>query len=966
MRVIEFVGRTEELRQLQERRQEALAAQGSVVLVRGEVGVGKTRLVKQFASLARGDGVAISEGRWYESRQPAYVGFRECLLQLLQQDPVRTSINPDDPYVRNLVRLGEEFAEALGLDATGLADSEEPYGLWRGVDIVLRAAARAAPTILVLDDLQWADQGSLELLGFLGRDVAEMRLLIVAAYREDDVDGQHPLMKTVWDLRQSRSLAVLNLHGLRKEETATLAEHVAGARVDGQIMEPLYELTQGNPLFVEEMVRHLVSREAASPARAPDSLVALLGKDIPEGIREVMARRLSVLTAECQYFLQLAACVGRHFDFSLIGQVEELSQPALLALTTEAIQASIVEESTPGLFFFSHPLTREVVYNGIPAPGKMATHQRVAMALEAQYGSTATAHAQEIAHHLVSAGSLADPRRTAVYCVEGMRQARAAFAFNEARRLALAALGAIERLGMDLPRLRAHLLLQLGYAEAVSGCPDEAVQRYRDALSIYEALGEEEGRTDAYRWLTTGCLRYGRWREAFAAARDGLAGATEKSTHAFVGLAGAYVMALLVAGRTDESAAWAEKVLKLAFDGETRAVAHHAAAAQHTWGIKDPAEATRHFELSRDFFLKEGRDPTSAQVALDHAITSYFLGEFETSREAARESERLGNATGRASVIADLSAFQTLLFVHQGEWDRAHEALTTWEDARSSLGGSTIYGQFAQRAGALERFWKRGPAGVSELLDSAIAFPLSNQPLEAFIHAEAGERGEALELMEKLKAVIPARGRGLFWLSGALPLLATSSTLGLDSPACARPLGRYRGRLFDWFLVDVELGREAAGRRSWEEAHAHFLRATEVCEAAGLRGFLGQAYLHHGLMFISRRQSGDRKKGVALLEQAGALFSDLRLDYLCAKVQAIVARPTRGRPMAHGPAGLTERELAVLRLVADGQSNRQIAETLYISEKTVERHLENIYPKIEVNSRAAAITWLLRQIAEAN
>jgi DNA-binding CsgD family transcriptional regulator len=960
MKVIEFVGREQELCQLHERLQDAVAGHGGVVLVRGEVGVGKTRLLRQFARSAVGEGVVLAEGNWYESQQtPAYVGFRECLLQLVAQDAVRQEITPESPYVRDLARLDPEFTRALGIEPDRLDDSDEPYRLWQGASLLLRAAAKAAPTIVVLDDLQWADQGSLELLGFLGRDVGGTRLLILAAYREDDVADDHPLLKSIWSLRQTRNLSIINLRGLNSTEVRSMAESVSGARVDDPVLDSLYELTQGNPLFVEEMMRHLLSREGVSSAQAPESMVALLGKEIPEGIREVMGRRLSSLSSECQYFVQLAACVGRHFDFSLIGQVGHLGQPALLALTQEATLASIVEESAPGLFFFSHPLMREVVYNAMPAPSKIATHQRVAIALETQYGATAAAHSREIANHLVSAGSLADPRQALVYCVEGARQARALFAFDEARSLALAGLVALERVGMDLPRLRAALLLQLGYAESVSGLPDDALQRYRDALAIYEAQGDDEGRTDAYRWITTVLLRHGRWGEAFAAARDGLANAAERPTHAFVGLASAYALALLVIGQADEAAAWAQKIVPLGFDNETQAVVRHAVAGQHAWGIEDAGEATPNFELARRLFLKEGRDATSAQVALDHAVAAYFLGEFRTSLEALSESERLGGATNRVSVMADLAAFRSVVFVHQGEWDRAHEAWERWDTLRSGLGGSTIYGQLAERAFALERFWKQGPAGVSELLHAT--FPMNTESLRAYLEVDqSGDRAEALERIEGLKGSVPP-GRGLFWLSSALPLMAACSTLcDAESSALAEGIGRYSGCLLDWFLVDLELGRAALCHQRWEEADRHFRQAAKVCQEAGLRGFLGQVYLHHGLMFMGRRETGDRRRGAALLAQAGTLFTELGLDYLNANLEAILARPARGRPVSQGPAGLTQREQAVLRLVATGLSNRRIAEALYISEKTVERHLEHGYQKMGVANRAGAIAWLVK------
>jgi DNA-binding CsgD family transcriptional regulator len=958
VKYVEFVGRDGELCQLHERLQEAVSGHGSVVLVRGEVGVGKTRLLRHFARRAAADGVTLTEGRWYESQQaPAYVGFCECLLQLLANDAVRHEISLESPYVRDLARLGPEFAGVLGMEPERTDEAGEPYRLWQGVAILLKAASRAAPTIMLLDDLQWADQGSLELLGFLGRDVADLPLLILAGYREDDVDEGHPVLKAVVSLREGRSLSVINLRGLNGEEVQRMAEGVSGATIDGAIIEPLCELTKGNPLFIEEMVRDLLARQRVSSIQAPESLGQLLGKPVPEAIRDVMARRLQLLSPECQYFLQLAACVGRHFDCSMIGQVGDLGQPAVLALVDEALAASIVEESAPGVFFFSHPLMREVVYAAMSAPSKMAKHQRVATALESHYGPLASTHAREIAKHLVSAGGLTDPRRTLLYCVEGARLAGALNAFEEAARLARAGLSSLERTGMHLPRLRAAILLQLGYAEAALGSPEEGLSSFREALAIYQALADDEGATDAYRWITTVMLRHGRWAEGFVAAREGLATAVERPTHAFVGLAGAYALALLVIGQTEEAAVWARKLAPLGFDDETCAVVQHALAGQHSWGIEDSKQATTKFEVARHLFLTDGRDGTSAQVALDHAVAAYFLGEFETARGALVESERLASATNRLSILADIEAFKSLASVHEGAWDRAHEAWRRWDALRKSLGGSTIYGQLAERAVALERYWRKGPAGVADLLNAS--FPMTTDPLQLFLHVEQGDdEAQGRRDMGELKAgAMP--GRGLFWLSGRLPLLAACSTLGDEGcDTLADGLEAYAGGLLDWFMVDIELGRAAAASNRWDEADRHFRRATVVCRDAGLRAFEAQVYLHHGLMYLSRRLNGDRRAGLSLLEQARSKFEELDLAYQVATVDAVLARSSRGRPLKLGPAVLTGREQAVLSLVAKGFSNRKIAEELFVSERTVERHLENSYHKIGVTNRAAAIGWL--------
>jgi DNA-binding CsgD family transcriptional regulator/tetratricopeptide (TPR) repeat protein len=677
-----------------------------------------------------------------------------------------------------------------------------------------------------------------------------------------------------------------------------------------------------------------------------------------------MNRRFVALSPECQYLLQIAACLGRKFELSLVERISALEERELQGLLNEAIDASALQEVSPDQFAFYHPLMREVVYGAIPSANKLAIHQRIASGLEHYFQGALARHAREIAHHLISARSLADPGKVVTFCVEGARQARALFAFDETRELVHAGLGALDRLPEPLPRLRAHLLKQSGYVETIAGRPDQALAAYREALALYQALGDGEGSTDAHRWISTTLLRYGRWADALAASHEGLRQACEGRTHAYIGLIGTHALAALINGELAESGASAKKLLELSFDNETRAVAHHTAAGQHSWGTQDPSQALAHFDESRRLFLKEGRDATSAQVALDQAYAAYFMGEFARAAEAAAESERLATATGRVSVIADLLGLAGIMRTHQGAWEEASEAFERWREMRSSLGGSTIYGQLAQRAIALERLWRHGPVGVEELLAGAPQ-PLRNEPLEAFLLDLSGQREQAAQRVALFKHVVPADGTGLLWLSYALPLLAMCARLrDLEGARWAGAIAPYSGGVFDWFVVDTELGRMAALEKRWAQSEEYFRRAEAVCSSAGMRPFLGQAYVARGLTLLERRQGEDRRLAAHLLEDAACLFEELGLDDQLQRTRRLLARPARGRPFRRGPAELTERETTVLRLLADGCSNREIAGQLFISEKTVSRHLESVYSRLAVKNRSAAIAWYHRHAAE--
>ncbi len=958
-----FIGRTQELAGLQGSLAEMAAPRGIVVFVRGELGIGKTRLMEEFARRIRRRRLTLLHGRWYESREmPAYIGFREALAPALDRLGPKPALDRASPYVRELALLGPEFAAALGAEARAAnrPSTSEQYRLWKGVSMLLRATASEQGVVLILDDLQWADRTSLGLLGFLGREIAAMPVVLIGAYREEDVAQDHPLHATISELAHSRALRALRLTGLSREEVGSLAVGVSGTDIASEFVAALHDETQGNPLFVEELMRDLIDKQVRSDPKRSTGIAMLASElEAPEGLRAVMGRRLARLSDDCQHILSVAAAVGREFDLALLEAVSELPRDALLSALDEAIQASVLREAGPSLFAFAHPLMRNVVYQGTAPSERLRRHAQIAESLERLYGPNADAHAREIAAHLVAAGDLSDASTVVTYALKGARQARVLFAFEEGRALLASALRSIEHVAASQPRVRVQLLMELGYAETSLGHPDEAIRLYREALVICESdLGDEDA-TDVRRWLAGALIQYGRWSDALAVTRAGLATATESRTYPYHGLVGSHAMALMLNGSVPEAEPWVNKLLELAFDGETTGVANHAAGGWHSWCAGDRMHTGECFRVARKLFLEGGFDATAAAVACDHAVTAHFLAAFQESDDAERESEQLATSTARTSTLADLRAFRSLKHVQRGEWGDAERKRNEWRALASNVGGATIYSQLAGRGEALELLWKRGPDAARDALDPS--FPL-NQPLIAALRAEAGDREGAKQLLDLIGSVVPAQGRGLFWLAASLPLVSAFTTLGDTAASHWRDaLSEYSGCLFDWFMVDIELGRISASMSCWDDAEQHFTHAIDLCRQRGFRPLGAQVQYHLALTLLGRRAPGDRRRAIALLEEADALLEELELDYLRQKVQVVLARPRRGRPPSANRAGLTERELAVVSLLSEGRSNREIGERLFITESTVEHHLASIYGKLAVPGRSGVIAYALRE-----
>lgn len=951
-----FIGRQRELAELRQWLGDARSCQGVVSVVGGELGIGKTRLVEEFIARAR-DNVILGQGRWYESQEmPAYLGFREALWALVEREDVRCAIAKESAHWQELSRLGPEFADALGCRPSGDANDEQ-YRLWRAVALLLEASSSICPTVITLDDVQWADGGSLALVGFLGRELRRLPVLVIATYRNEDVQPEHPLNKTIADLVRAQVLRTLHLGGLTRMEVAELAAGISSSDVPSDVVDVLHRETRGNPLFVGELVRDVLATRPIAGLASPLTSAELR---VPEGLQQVIARRLSELSPECRLILGLASVLGREFELSLIETMSDLPRESVLQAIDEALAAGTVNQLVPGRFSFHHPLLRSVVYEGLTTAQQLSSDLRAAQALESYYGASAAHHAREIAGHLLAAGGMAAPESLATYCLHGARQARALFAFDETRNLLLGGLDAAERLQREDRALRAELLMELGYAETALGHPEDALRVYREAIAIYEVLGNQEGVTDGRRWLAAALARYGRWTEVLEVTSEAIAQAEEAKSYAYVGLVGSHAMALTVSGRFTEAEHWVAKLLELAFDDSTGAVAHHVAASWHSWGCGDAKQATRYFLRARELFLRAGSDATASGVALDHAVVAYFLGETEAWREAEQAAERLAASTGRVPVLADLHAFRSTLCVQRGRWREARFERDQWRALAGQVGGRTVYGQLAERAEAFEEYCRNGPVGATELLQ--IDHPLSNEPLYAVLCADGGDQDGARRILDVMHSTIPTDGRGLFWLSFALPAASALSVLG-DNRAeeWFDALSRYQGGLFVWFSADIELGRIDATASRWEDAERRLQDAARSFKERDLAPFYGQALHEHALMLLKRRSPGDGARASALLQEAAGVFSDLGLDYMHAKIMARLEARARGRPRSRGPGGLSGREIAVLESLVSGKSTNEIAAQLFLSQKTVSRHLESIYSKLGVSNRSAAIAWAVRE-----
>ncbi|OGP50632.1 MAG: hypothetical protein A2Y79_07030 [Deltaproteobacteria bacterium RBG_13_43_22] len=465
-----FVGREPELRQLQSAFDNALSGQGSLRMVVGEPGIGKTALTEQLATYVSLRGGKSIVGHCYEegSLSLPYLAFVEALrTYAIDRDltELKKELGTGAPDV---ARICSEVRERLKIEPDPKVNPEEErYRLLQAVTDFLGNAAKAQPLLIVLEDLHSADRGTLEMLGHVCRFLEGKRLLIIGTYRDIEVDRAHPLSASLAELRRLPSFGRILLRGLNADEVRRMLSSIAGQEVPWGLAEVVHRQTEGNPLFVQEVVRYLaeegvITREQGRWQAKGDTPVEMR---IPDGLRDVIGKRLSSLSESCNKVLAVAAVIGRDFRLEVLQKVAGMSDEEIFKALEEARKAAVIEErSGTGAvvnYRFAHAFFRQTLYEEIIAPRRIRLHQQVARALEEVYKTRLEEHAAELAEHFSYSSDAADLTKAVSYGEMAAKRATAVYAYGEAVKLLDQAIKVQEILDPEDKSRRCDLLLDL-------------------------------------------------------------------------------------------------------------------------------------------------------------------------------------------------------------------------------------------------------------------------------------------------------------------------------------------------------------------------------------------------------------------------------------------------------------------------------------------------------------------------
>lgn len=475
-----FVGRAGQLRELRAHWDHARAGQMVFVVLSGEPGIGKTRLATEFARRVHAEGTNVLFGRSDERPLMAYQPVAEAVgWHLSQRTPseVDALLGEEGPDIARLVpNLGGRHDEIAPAPTTDPESAR--YRLFSAVRTLLGRLATSGPLVLVLDDLQWADEPTLLLLRHLARR-SDLPLLVIATYRDTDVDDDHPVALTLADLRREEWCFHLRLLGLEEPEVRSLLGQAAGEDAPAGPARALRERTQGNPFFLGELIGH---REHAGAF----SMIEDGGSGVPDGVKTVVARRVSRLSEEAIRIVTVAAVMGSQFDITPLERVLELSPDAVLESLEEATRRGLLVEvpSTYGVYRFSHALIRDVVYARLSATRRVRMHQRIGKCLEAISRGDAGHDVAQLAYHFTLAAAVGESDKAVRYSAEAAKLALRGLAYEEAERYYRSALESLELAPRRDDARRADLLLALADAEDRRGDVDAALDSVLAAAEV--------------------------------------------------------------------------------------------------------------------------------------------------------------------------------------------------------------------------------------------------------------------------------------------------------------------------------------------------------------------------------------------------------------------------------------------------------------------------------------------------
>jgi DNA-binding CsgD family transcriptional regulator/tetratricopeptide (TPR) repeat protein len=942
----------------------------SVTMLAGEAGIGKTRLLHELARRAASAGAVVLRGGAFDAEgMPPYLPFLEALGQHVRDTPPGELRAQTGPLASILASILPELTQRLGgLPASYPLPAEQTrWRLYDAVTRLLAAVAERRPLLLLLDDVQWADPASLDLLCYVAGHQPAARLFVVGAYRSGEAEQRPAFERAIAALDRLRVLRVLAIEPLEADSVAAIAVSSLGAAVDSRLSQVLHARSEGNPFFAEELLRgwHESGAVVFEEGRWRPVANDALADGTPRSIARAIRQRFTRLSPALLDMLRTAAIIGRTFDASLLAAISGVPLTDIEPHLHAAITARLIREDEMNCFTFSHDTIRECLYEEVTGVRRQRLHGFIGQALEAMGEPEDRDRLADLAFHFARSG---DRERGARYARGAAEHALRASAGAEAKTHFQTALALIA----PTDRTRGDLLVGLGESAVLAGLELEAVEAFAAAQAWYGERGDLAAAARAARRLGQAWWRQeeiSRARAAFDASRALLE--SEPGSALVQVLVDLGTLLAVSVHRLDEGIAHVERASRIAEElGETGLLA----ASRRALGNL----LVRRGDVERGIPLLEqalalavtADDPVEAAEGCACLATAYFW------QGALRHSEAMTlrrlEFAERSHDRYQLRHVYTWLAVcagMRGARNEAERRLGQAEAAVASLESPEPRAYLTFVRGALLSMHGDYAAGEQLLGEAVVVFrAIGPHAMVWYLGhlgltlAAQGKVGAARACADELESLIAGLPEASMPTGEPLAALAQIAFF-LDDPALlarvAPKLTSHRGRYHD-MLVDRLLGEIALRQRDLPTAAEDLAAAELLARRESLPLELARVLEAQSDLARATGGAGSTSTSRARLEEALAVVEGLGNASEIARLRERLGLPGSAAASNPLPAGLSAREAEVLRLAAAGKSNRAIAEELSLSAKTVENHLTNVYGKLGVDNRAAATAFAIR------